>query len=198
MRGKRRGRMNWWGSTKENLMGKLFVGILIGILATLAGWVVIFIYKEVTPPLFDKIHVVQNEETDKVIVRGGFRTPRVSIAPDGKMSCVIRRNDDGDLDLEVCLTPDVTIEPADLSRNTKLSWDGTVIPDEAGQRWEHVGGVSHHTKYREKYGDTIALAQMYWIGRIRTDGKNIFFEEVYQDEVRSKWKKIAVTASSKK
>lgn len=190
--------MNWWGSTKENPMGQFFVGIIIGILATLAGWGVIFIYKEETKPLTDRIHVVKNEETGKVTVRSGFRTPRVSIAPEGKMSCVIRHNDNGDLYLEVCLTPDVTIEHACLNRDAKLSWNGMTIPDEAGQQWEHVGGISHHTKYREKYGDTIALAQGYWSGRIRTDGKNIFFEDVYHDEVRSRWKKIAATAPPKK
>lgn len=179
-------------------MGQFFVGILVIILGILAGLGVIFIYKEETKPLTDQIHVVKNEETGKGTVRGGFRTPRVNIAPDGKMSCVIRHNGNGDLDLEVCLTPDITVEHTCLNRDTKLSWNGIIIPDEAGQQWEHVGGISHHTKYREKYGDTIALAQEHWSGRIRTDGKNIFFEDVYRDEVRSRWKKVATTTPPKK
>lgn len=172
-------------------MGKFIGGIAVGILTTLAGWFAIFLYGEVTRPFLDQIHAVKDYETGKVHLRGGFDTPRVHTSPDGKLSCTTRRNDKGDLDLEVWLTPDVTIEHACLNRNTEVPWNGMLILDKRGQRWEHVGKTSSHTEYRKKYGDEIALAQGYWIGRIRTDGKDVFFEDVYDGKIRSTWRKLS-------
>lgn len=168
-------------------MGKFVFGIVVGALMALVGC---FLYIQWPGALLDQIHVVENYETEKITVRGNFSTPRVSIAPDGKPSFTVRRSDKGYLSLEAHLTPDITIEHTWLIRNNRIAWNGTIIPDMAGQQWEHVGAESHHTANREKYGEDIALAQTFWIGRMYTDGKDIFFENIYQGVVRSTWRKL--------
>lgn len=172
-------------------MGKFIGGIVVGVLVTFIVWFGIFIYGQATRPLLNRIYVVENYETGSVTVCGGYSVPRVSIAPDGKPSFIARRDNKGHLFLEAQLTPDITIEHAWLERNRSILWNGMTIPDEAGQQWEHVGTESHHTAYREKYGEDIALAQCVWIGRMYTDGKDVFFEDVYNGEARSKWRKLS-------